>query len=51
MMTITFGTIGMYERKSKILFYEALKAQESERDTYEVIIATQSREGMGRPHF
>ncbi|MDF7785473.1 hypothetical protein G5574_04370 [Pantoea stewartii] len=45
------GTIAMYEIKSKISFYEVLKAQKSERDAYEVIIATQSREGRGRSQF
>ncbi|PXV70850.1 hypothetical protein C7434_4338 [Pantoea sp. PNA 14-12] len=45
------GTIAMYEIESKISFYEALKAQKSERDAYEVIIATQSREGRGRSQF
>lgn len=35
----------MFEKESKITFVEALKAQRSERDAYEVIIATQSREG------
>ncbi|MBW1254540.1 hypothetical protein QNH99_09185 [Pantoea allii] len=39
------GTVAMFEKESKITFVEALKAQRSERDAYEVIIATQSREG------
>ena len=39
------GTIAMFEKESKITFDEALKAQKSENDAYEVIIATQSREG------
>lgn len=39
------GTVAMFEKESKITLVEALKAQRSERDAYEVIIATQSREG------
>ncbi|OAE09009.1 hypothetical protein [Pantoea sp. OXWO6B1] len=45
------GTIAMFEKESKITFDEALKAQKSESDAYEVIIATQSREGRGRSQF
>ena len=45
------GTIAMIEKESKITLEEALKAQKSESDAYEVIIATQSREGRGRPQF
>lgn len=45
------GTIAMFEKESKITFDEALKAQKSENDAYEVIIATQSREGRGRSQF
>lgn len=40
-----------FEKESKITFDEAMKAQKSESDAYEVIIATQSREGRGRPQF
>jgi len=45
------GTIAMFEKESNITFDEALKAQKSENDAYEVIIATQSREGRGRSQF
>lgn len=45
------GTVAMFEKESKITFDEALKAQKSENDAYEVIIATQSREGRGQPQF
>lgn len=45
------GTVAMFEKESKITFDEAMKAQKSENDAYEVIMATQSREGRGRPQF
>ncbi|HDC4593649.1 hypothetical protein FGL54_23760 [Enterobacter cloacae] len=45
------GTIAMIEKESKITFEEALKAQKSESDAYEVIIATQTREGKNKPFF
>jgi len=45
------GTVAMFEKESKITFDEATKAQKSENDAYEVIMATQSREGRGRPQF
>lgn len=37
------GTIAMFAKESKITSEEAVKAQRSERDAYEVIIATQTR--------
>ncbi|HHA1256730.1 TPA: hypothetical protein ACOEEM_001354 [Enterobacter asburiae] len=39
------GTIAMIEKESKITPEEALKAQKNENDAYDVIIATQTREG------
>ncbi len=45
------GTIAMIEKKSKITPEEASKAQKSEKDAYEVIIATQKREGNDQPLF
>ncbi|WNJ33155.1 hypothetical protein [Enterobacter hormaechei] len=45
------GTIAMIEKVSKITSEEALKAQKSERDAYDVIIATQAREGKNKPFF
>jgi len=45
------GTVAMFEKESIITFDEAMKAQKSENDACEVIIATQSREGRGRPQF
>ncbi|EML9044767.1 hypothetical protein L8Q72_17890 [Enterobacter cloacae] len=45
------GTIAMIEKESKITLEEALKAQKSESDAYEVIIATQTREGKNKPFF
>lgn len=45
------GTIAMIEKESKITSEEALKAQKSENDAYEVIIATQTREGKNKPLF
>ncbi|MCF8582601.1 hypothetical protein L2X67_22810 [Enterobacter ludwigii] len=45
------GTIAMIEKESKINPEEALKAQKSENDAYEVIIATQTREGKNKPFF
>lgn len=45
------GTIAMIEKESKITLEEALKAQKSESDAYEVIIATQTREGKNQPFF
>ncbi|EMG7110216.1 hypothetical protein V5J96_001425 [Enterobacter cloacae] len=45
------GTIAMIEKESKIKLEEALKAQKSESDAYEVIIATQTREGKNKPFF
>lgn len=45
------GTVAMFEKESKITFDEAMKAQKSENDAYEVIMATQSREGRGRAQF
>ena len=45
------GTIAMIEKESKITPEEALKAQKSENDAYEVIIATQTREGKNKPFF
>jgi len=45
------GTVATFEKESKITFDEAMKAQKSESNAYEVIIATQSREGRGRPQF
>ncbi|MEH5891322.1 hypothetical protein [Enterobacter roggenkampii] len=45
------GTIAMIEKESKITSEEALKAQKSERDAYDVIIATQTREGKNKPCF
>lgn len=41
----------MIEKESKITSEEALKAQKSERDAYDVIIATQTREGKNKPCF
>ncbi|MFW2120240.1 hypothetical protein, partial [Enterobacter cloacae complex sp.6730051] len=38
------GTIAMIDKESKITSEEALKAQRSERDAYEVIVATQTRD-------
>lgn len=45
------GTIAMIEKESKITSEEASKAQRSERDAYEVIVATQTREGKNKPFF
>lgn len=45
------GTIAMIEKESKITSEEALKAQKSERDAYDVIIATQSRERKNKSFF
>lgn len=45
------GTIAMIDKESKITSEEALKAQRSERDAYEVIVATQTREGKNKPFF
>ena len=45
------GTIAMIEKESKITHEEALKAQKSEMDAYEVIISTQAREGEYKPFF
>ncbi|HGD3425957.1 TPA: hypothetical protein ACI4DF_004694 [Enterobacter hormaechei] len=45
------GTIAMIEKVSKITSEEALKAQKSERDAYDVIIVTQTREGKNKPFF
>lgn len=45
------GTIAMIAKKSKITPEEASKAQKSERDAYEVIIAAQNREGNDQPLF
>ncbi|WP_165729954.1 hypothetical protein [Enterobacter hormaechei] len=45
------GTIAMIEKESQITSEEALKAQRSEKDAYEVIIATQTREGKNKPLF
>lgn len=45
------GTVAIFEKESKITFVEALKAQRSECDAYEVIIANQTRDGRGRPQF
>lgn len=45
------GTIAMIDKESKISSEEALKAQRSERDAYEVIVATQTREGKNKPFF
>lgn len=45
------GTIAMIEKESKITPEEALKAQKKENDAYEVIIATQTREGKNKPFF
>ena len=41
----------MIEKKSIITSEEASKAQKSEKDAYEVIIATQYREGNDQPLF
>ena len=41
----------MIEKESKITSEEASKAQRSERDAYEVIDATQTREGKNKPFF
>ncbi|EOY8403769.1 TPA: hypothetical protein O8T96_003624 [Enterobacter asburiae] len=45
------GTIATIKKESKITPEEALKAQKSENDAYEVIIATQTREGKNKPFF
>lgn len=45
------GAIAMIKKESKITPEEALKAQKSENDAYEVIIATQTREGKNKPFF
>ncbi|EML1553493.1 TPA: hypothetical protein QCD44_004595 [Enterobacter hormaechei] len=45
------GTIAMIEKVSKTTSEEALKAQKSERDAYDVIIATQTREGKNKAFF
>ncbi|MDY0420555.1 hypothetical protein PYW49_23190 [Enterobacter sp. 170198] len=45
------GTIAMIEKESKITLEEASKAQKSESDAYEVIIATQTREGKTNRFF
>ncbi|MCK7427710.1 hypothetical protein [Enterobacter chengduensis] len=45
------GTIAMIEKESKITPEEALKAQKSENDAYEVIIATQTRERENKHFF
>ncbi|OAE45368.1 hypothetical protein A7J58_20580 [Enterobacter cloacae] len=45
------GTIAMIEREAKITSGEALKAQKSERDAYEVIIITQARERENKSLF
>ena len=45
------GTIAMINKKAKITSEEALKAQLSEKDAYEVIIAAQNREGSNQPLF
>ncbi|HGH4686002.1 hypothetical protein LWT02_06890 [Enterobacter bugandensis] len=45
------GTIAMIEKESKITSEEVLKAQKSERDAYDVIIATQSRKRKNKSFF
>ncbi|MCX8959582.1 hypothetical protein EHW65_20790 [Erwinia psidii] len=45
------GAVAIFQKESKITFDESLKAQKNEKDAYEVIIATQTREGKNKPMF
>ncbi|WP_145393830.1 hypothetical protein [Pantoea sp. SJZ147] len=40
------GTVAMFEKESKITFVEALKAQQSAQDAYEVMLLTQNRKKL-----
>lgn len=43
------GTISMIQKEWKITYEKQLIAQQSEKDTYEFIIITQTREGENNP--